>query len=206
MATPASRKPRERKTFWQRFLSSLIPPWIQVAAVILCSGVVYLAELWVQPDRARLKAEKQSSQIIRNQFLDLEKKLPQEREQDLQARVRAAQGQTLDQDKDLEAQLAKMAKLVKKEGWKAKITPRAILQPTASVPSLFAFPVVLEISVPPDVSRASRESDQARLFRLLRELDELPEKHQLVGVEIVSTLQAGFSAKVTYHYYRIRRG
>ena len=99
-----------------------------------------------------------------------------------------------------------MAKLVKKEGWKAKITPLAIRQPTASVPSLFAFPVVLEISVPPDVSRASRESDQARLFRLLRELDELPEKHQLVGVEIVSTLQAGFSAKVTYHYYRIRRG
>ena len=105
MATPASRKPRERKTFWQRFLSSLIPPWIQVAAVILCSGIVYLAELWVQPDRARLKAEKQSSQIIRNQLLDLEKKLPQEREQDLQARVRAAQGQTLDQDKVSQAPL-----------------------------------------------------------------------------------------------------
>ena len=72
MATPASRKPRERKTLWQRFLSFLIPPWFQVAAVILCSGIVYLAELWVQPDRARLKAEKQSSQIIRNQLLDLE--------------------------------------------------------------------------------------------------------------------------------------
>ena len=95
MATPASRKPRERKTFWQRFLSSLIPPWIQVAAVILCSGIVYLAELWVQPDRARLKAEKQSSQIIRNQLLDLEKKLPQEREQDLRHGILADVAPTL---------------------------------------------------------------------------------------------------------------
>jgi hypothetical protein len=66
--------------------------------------------------------------------------------------------------------------------------------------------LVLEVSVPPDFSRASQESDQVRLFRLLRKLDALQAKHQLVGLEIFSDVKGGFSAKLTYHYYRIRRG
>lgn len=206
MAIRADRKPMEKKNLWQRFLELLIPPWIQVALALVCAGIVYLAEIWVQPDRARLRAEKQSSQLVRNQLLDLEKKLPQEREQDLQGRVRAAQGQTVDKDEDLQGVLRQIAEIMKKEGWKAKITPLAVMQPTATVPSLFAFPVVVEVSVPPDYSRGSRESDQVRLFRLLRKLDVLQAKHQLVGLEILSDVKAGFSAKLTYHYYRIRRG
>jgi hypothetical protein len=184
----------------------LIPPWIQVVAALMCAGVVYLADLWVQPDQARLRAEKESSQLVRNQLVDLEKKLPQEREQDLQARVRAAQGQTLDKDEDLEGVLQQIATIMKREGWKAKITPLAVMQPTGEVPSLFAVPLVVEVSVPPDFSRASQESDQARLFRLLRKLAALQAKHQLVGLEIFSDVKSGFSAKLTYHYYRIRRG
>ena len=206
MAIRADRKPSEKKSLWQRFLELLIPPWIQVAAVLACAGIVYLANLWVQPDQARLRAERQSSQLVRNQLVDLEKKLPQEREQDLQARVRAAQGQTLDKDEDLQGALQQIATIVKKEGWKAKITPLAVMQPTATVPSLFASPVVVEVSVPPDYSRGSRESDQVRLFRLLRKLAALQAKHQLVGLEIFSDVKSGFSAKLTYHYYRIRRG
>jgi hypothetical protein len=206
MATRADRKPIEKKNLWQRFLELLIPPWIQVAAALVCACIVYLADLWVQPDQARLRAEKESSQLVRNQLVDLEKKLPQEREQDLQARVRAAQGQTVDRDEDLQGALQQIAEIMKKEGWKAKITPLGLMQPTVAVPSLFAFPVVLEVSVPPDFSRASQESDQVRLFRLLRKLDGLQAKHQLVGLEILSDVKTGFSAKLTYHYYRIRRG
>jgi membrane-associated protease RseP (regulator of RpoE activity) len=206
MATRADRKPIEKKSLWQRFLELLIPPWIQVAAALVCAGIVYLADLWVRPDQARLRAEKQSSQLVRNQLLDLEKRLPQEREQDLQARVRAVQGQTLDRDGDLEALLQSMGEIVKKEGWKGKITPLALIQLTSEVPSLFAYPVVVDVSVPADFSRGSRESDQVRLLRLLRKLDALPAKHQLVGVEILSNVQGGFSAKCTYHYYKVRRG
>jgi len=206
MATPADRKPIAKKSPWQRFLELLIPPWMQVAAMLVCAGIVYLAEIWVQPDRARLRAEKQSSQLVRNQLLDLEKRLPQEREQDLQARVRAVQGQTLDRDGELEALLQSMGGIVKKEGWKGKITPSALIQLTSEVPSLFAYPVVVDVSVPADFSRGSRESDQVRLLRLLRKLDALPAKHQLVGVEILSNVQGGFSAKCTYHYYKVRRG
>jgi len=206
MAIRADSKPREKKSPWQRFLEMLIPPWIQVVAALMCAGVVYLADLWVQPDQARLRAEKESSQLVRNQLVDLEKKLPQEREQDLQARVRAAQGQTLDKDEDLEGVLQQIATIMKREGWKAKITPLAVMQPTGEVPSLFAVPLVVEVSVPPDFSRASQESDQARLFRLLRKLAALQAKHQLVGLEIFSDVKSGFSAKLTYHYYRIRRG
>jgi len=206
MATRADRKPIEKKSLWQRFLELLIPPWIQVAAALVCAGIVYLAEIWVQPDQARLRVEKQSSQLVRNQLVDLEKKLPQEREQDLQARVRAAQGQTVDKDEDLRSVLQQIATIIKKEGWKAKITPQAVMQPTSEVPSLFSVPVVLEVSVPPEFSRASQESDQVRLFRLLRKLDALQAKHQLVGLEIFSDVKGGFSAKLTYHYYRIRRG
>ena len=206
MATRADRKPIEKKSLWQRFLELLIPPWIQVAAALVCAGIVYLAEIWVQPDQARLRVEKQSSQLVRNQLVDLEKKLPQEREQDLQARVRAAQGLTVDKDEDLRSVLEQIATIIKKEGWKAKITPQAVMQPTSEVPSLFSVPVVLEVSVPPEFSRASQESDQVRLFRLLRKLDALQAKHQLVGLEIFSDVKGGFSAKLTYHYYRIRRG
>jgi hypothetical protein len=206
MATRADRKPIEKKNLWQRFLELLIPPWIQVAAALVCACIVYLADLWVQPDQARLRAEKESSQLVRNQLVDLEKKLPQEREQDLQARVRAAQGQTLDKDEDLQGALEQIATIIKMEGWKAKITPLELMQPTVAVPSLFAFPVVLEVSVPPDYSRASQESDQVRLFRLLRKLEGLQAKHPLVGLEILSDVKDGFSAKLTYHYYRIRRG
>jgi hypothetical protein len=206
MATRADRKPIEKKNLWQRFLELLIPPWIQVALALVCAGIVYLVNLWVQPDQARLNVERQSSQLVRNQLLDLEKKLPQEREQDLQARIRAAQGQTVDRDEDLQGALQEIATIIKKEGWKAKIAPLAAMQPTGEVPSLFAIPLVLEVSVPPDFSRASQESDQVRLFRLLRKLDGLQAKHQLVGVEILSDVKSGFSAKLTYHYYRIRRG
>ena len=206
MATRVDRKLIEKKSLWQRFLELLIPPWIQVAAALVCAGIVYLAEIWVQPDQARLRVEKQSSQLVRNQLVDLEKKLPQEREQDLQARVRAAQGQTVDKDEDLRSVLQQIATIIKKEGWKAKITPLAVMQPTSEVPSLFSVPVVLEVSVPPEFSRASQESDQVRLFRLLRKLDALQAKHQLVGLEILSDVKDGFSAKLTYHYYRIRRG
>ena len=144
MVTRADRKPIEKKSPWQRFLELLIPPWIQVVAALVCAGIVYLADLWVQPDQARLRAEKQSSQLVRNQLLDLEKRLPQEREQDLQARVRAVQGQTLDRDGELEALLQSMGGIVKKEGWKGKITPSAPIQLTSEVPSLFAYPVVVK--------------------------------------------------------------
>ncbi|NBT48604.1 MAG: hypothetical protein EBT07_12445 [Actinobacteria bacterium] len=206
MATRADRKPIEKKSLWQRFLELLIPPWIQVAAALVCAGIVYLAEIWVQPDRARLRAEKESSQLVRNQLLEMEKKLPQEREQDLQARVRAAKGQTVDRDEDLRSVLQQIATIIKKEGWKATITTLAVKQPTTEVPSLFSVPLVLEVSVPPDFSRASQESDQVRLFRLLRKLDALQAKHQLVVLEIFSDVKGGFFAKLTYHYYRIRRG
>ena len=116
------------------------------------------------------------------------------------------QGQTLDRDGELEALLQSMGGIVKKEGWKGKITPLALIQLTPEVPSLFAYPVVVDVSVPADFSRGSRESDQVRLLRLLRKLDALPAKHQLVGVEILSNVQGGFSAKCTYHYYKVRRG
>jgi len=199
-------KVKTQKSLWERFLGLLIPPWIQVGATILCLGIVYLMDLWVRPQEARLKVEKQAAQAMRNQVIDLEKRLPQEKGQDLQARIREAQGVTVDTEQHLQQTLEEMAQIVKKEVWKAKITPAAATPPTPAVPSLLAVPVVLELSVPPDFSESNRESDQTRLLRLLRKLAELKPKHQLVGLEIRADPSAGFSAKLTYHIYRIRRG
>lgn len=197
---------RVQKTLGRRFLELLVPPWIQVGATLLCVVIIYLLDLWVKPQEARLRVEKQAAQAMRNQLIDLEKKLPQERGQDLQARIREAQGLTADTPEDLERTLQQMAQIVKKESWKAKITPSAATPPTSEVPSLLAVPVILELSVPPEFSETQKESDQTRLLRLLRKLAELPPKHQLVGAEIRANPAAGFSATLTYHFYRIRRG
>lgn len=199
-------KVKTQKSLWQRFLELLVPPYIQVGATILCIGIVYLMDLWVKPQEARLKVEKQAAQAMRNQVIDLEKKLPQERGQDLQARIREVQGLTTDTEEELQRTLQQMAQILKKESWKAKITPSAATPPTSEVPSLLAVSVLLELSVPPEFSETQKESDQTRLLRLLRKLAELKPKHQLVGLEIRADPSAGFSAKLTYHFYRIRRG
>lgn len=199
-------KVKTQKSLWERFLGLLIPPWIQVGATILCLGIVYLMDLWVRPQEARLKVEKQAAQAMRNQVIDLEKRLPQEKGQDLQARIREVQGLTTDTEEELQRTLQQMAQILKKESWKAKVIPSAATPPTSEVPSLLAVSVLLELSVPPEFSETQKESDQTRLLRLLRKLAELKPKHQLVGLEIRADPTDGFSAKLTYHFYRIRRG
>jgi hypothetical protein len=206
MDEPADPKKPARKSLWQRFLELLVPPWIQVALTILCLGIVYVMELWVRPQAQRLRVERQAAVEIRNQVVDLEKKLPQEREQDLEARVRKVRGQTVNSPEDLEKTVRQIGQILKQEGWKAKISPSPVVSPTAEVPSLEALPVVVEVSLPPEFSQSSRETDQARFLRLLRKLSVVSAKHQLVGLEIRSSPVAGFSGKLTYHFYRIRRG
>lgn len=206
MDEPDNPKAPPKKTLWKRFLELLVPPWIQVALTVLCLGIVYLVEIWVRPQAARLRVERQAAVEVRNQVIELEKKLPQEREQDLAARTRRARGETVDTAEDLEKVVKQISQIVKKEGWKAKISPLAVMSPAAEVPSLLAVPIVVEVSVPPEFSSSIAETDQARLLRLLRKLAELKPKHNLVGLEIRANPQTEFSGKLTYHFYRIRRG
>ena len=206
MDEPNNPKAPPKKTLWQRFLELLVPPWIQVTLTVFCLGIVYLVNLWVQPQSARLQVERQAAVEVRNQVIELEKKLPQERGQDLEARTRKARTETADSPADLEQVVKQIGQIVKKEGWKAKISPLPAISPAAEVPSLVAVPVVLEVSVPPEFSSSTRETDQARLLRLLRKLAELKPRHQLVGLEIRADARTGFSGKLTFHFYRIRRG
>lgn len=206
MDEPDNPKAPPKKTLWKRFLELLVPPWIQVALTVFCLGIVYLVEIWVRPQAARLRVERQAAVEVRNQVIELEKKLPQEREQDLEARTRRARGETVDTAEDLQKVVMQISQIIKKEGWKAKISPLAAVSPAAEVPSLLAVPIVVEVSVPPEFSSSLAESDQTRLLRLLRKLAELKPKHNLVGLEIRANPQAEFSGKLTYHFYRIRRG
>lgn len=206
MDEPVNPKTPPKKSLWKRFLELLVPPWIQVALTLFCLGIIYLVEIWVRPQVARLRVERQAAVEVRNQVIELEKKLPQERGQDLEARTRKARGETVDSPEDLEQAVKQISQIVKKEGWKAKISPLPVVSPATEVPSLLAVPIVVEVSVPPEFSSSIAETDQARLLRLLRNLAELKSKHHLVGLEIRANPQTGFSGKLTYHFYRIRRG
>lgn len=208
MAEPSkTEKPKPGlKELWERFVQVFVPPYIQIGATILCGGIVYAMELWVKPMEEQLKVEKQAAREAGSRVLELQRMMPQEQEQDLQAGLRRIREETISSDAMLVQTVKALAGTVRKEAWQGKITPEKAEPLSPEVPGLKVHKVTVEVSVPRDFSELQDESDQTRLFRLLRKIAELEPRHQLVGLEILSTPEKGFSARLTYHFYRIDHG
>lgn len=209
MAEPsksAPQSPASLKVMWERFVQMFVPPYIQIGATVLCGVIVYGMELWVQPMAELVKLEKQAAREAGTQLMDLQKKMPQEQEQDLQAGLRRIREETISSDAMLAQTVKTLAGIVRKEAWKGKITPEKAEPLSAEVPGLKVHRVTVEVSVPREFSELQDESDQTRLLRLLRKIAELGTRHQLVGLEILSSPEKGFSARLTYHFYRSDHG
>lgn len=208
MAEPSKTdKPKPGlKELWERFVQVFVPPYIQIGATILCGVIVYGMELWVKPMEEQLKMEKQAAREAGTRVMELQRMMPQEQEQDLQAGLRRIREETISSDAMLAQTVKTLAGVVRKEAWQGKITPERAEPLSGEVPGLKVHKVTVEVSVPRDFSELQDDADQTRLLRLLRKIAELEPRHQLVGLEILSTPEKGFSARLTYHFYRIDHG
>ena len=209
MAEPSKTADKPKltlKLLWERFVQFFVPPYIQIGATILCGIIIYGAEIWVRPMEERLKIEKQAAREAGVRLLELQRMLPEEKAQDLQAGLRRIREETISSDAMLAQAVKTLAGVVRKEAWQGKITPEKAEPISAEVPGLKVHRVTVEVSVPPAFSSGEDESDQARLLRLLRKIAEIRLKHQLVGAEILSTPEQGVSARLTYHFYRVDHG
>jgi hypothetical protein len=209
MAEPSKSagKPKfSLKLLWERFVQMFVPPYIQIGATLVCGGILYGTELWVRPMEERLKMEKQAAREAGVRLMELQRMLPEEKALDLQAGLRRIREEAISSDAMLAETVKTLAGVVRKEAWQGKITPEKAEPLSAEVPGLKVHRVTVEVSVPPDFSAGEDESDQTRLLRLLRKISELRAKHQLVGAEILSSPDQGFSARLTYHFYRVDHG
>ena len=209
MAEPSKTADKPKlslKLLWERFVQIFVPPYIQVGATVLCGIIIYGAGLWVRPMESLFKMEKQAARETGTRLLELQRMLPQEKALDLQAGLRRVGDKTISSDAMLAEVVKTLAGVVRKEAWKGKITPEKAEPLSAEVPGLKVHRVTVEVSVPRDFSELQDDADQTRLLRLLKNIAELKPQHQLVGLEILCTPEQGFSARLTYHFYRVDHG
>lgn len=206
-----SSSPRPALPGWVQTLGKLglkifVPPYAQIASALLCGAVIYGMDVWVRPMEEVLRSEKQAAREAGVRLMEQERLMPEEKAQDQQAGLRRIRGKTVNSNEGLTEIVRSLATLVRREGWQATVTPENAEPLSPNVPYLKVHRVQVELSVPPEFSVAQEESDQTRLLRLLRKIAETPSAHQLVGAEILSSPKQGFSARLTYHFYRVDRG
>jgi len=192
-------------TSWaERFSGLFTKPAVPVGMVVLAGVIFGLGEMQSRPIRAQVERER-NLQVQREGAV--EQALSQYTEtmkQDNEVERRAWEKRLLQKDEQMQGVMEQIAGWMKAEGWKGEIKPREEEGVTPELPDLRRIGLGVEIVSPKSVSGRVAESDQIRLFRLLRKISAIPAAHVVRRLEVDQNLDGEMRARVELEFFRLK--
>jgi len=196
MANGASWKDRFSELFTQ--------PAVPVGMMVLAGLIFGLGEMQSRPIRAQVERER-NLQVQREGMV--EKALSQYTEtmkQDNEVERKAWEKRLLQTDAQVQGVMEQIEGWMKAEGWKGEIKPRVQEGVTPELPDLCRIALGVEMVSPRSVSGRVAESDQVRLFRILRKITGIPAPHVVRRLEVDQNLDGEMRARVELEFFRLK--
>jgi len=152
-----------------------------------------------QAERERVKQVERESRMHQalNQYTETMR-------QDNAVELRAWEKRLLQSDAQMQAVMDQMAGWMRAGGWKGELKPRPEEKVSPELPRLHRVALGVEMVSPRQISERMKESDQARLFRMLRKLREIPAPHVLRRLEVDQTPDGELRARVELEFFRLK--
>jgi hypothetical protein len=173
--------------------------------MVVLAGVIFgLGEIQSRPIRAQAERER-NLQVQRE--ATVERALGQYTEtmkQDNEVERRALEKRLLQKDEQMQGLMEQIAGWMKEEGWKGELKPRVEEEVTPELSDLRRIGLGVEMVSPKSVSGRVVESDQVRLFRILRRISAIPAPHVVRRLEVDQNLDGEMRARVELEFFRLK--
>jgi hypothetical protein len=124
--------------------------------------------------------------------------------QDNAVELRGWEKRLLQSDAQMQGVMEQMAGWMRAAGWKGELKPRPEEPVSPELPRLQRVALGVEMVSPRAVSERLPESDQTRLFRMLRKLGEIPAPHVMRRLEVDQTPNGEMRARVELEFFRLK--
>ena len=188
---------------WQEKIAKLFArPAVPVGMVVLAGLILGLGEVQSRPIRAQVERER-NLQVQRE--ATVEKALGQYTEtmrQDNEVERKAWEKKLLQRDEQMQGVMEQIAGWMKAEGWQGELKPRGQELIHAEIPGLYRVGLGVEMVSPVQISSQVEESDQVRLFRILRQFSAIASPHIIRRLEVDQTVNGEMRARVELEFFR----
>jgi len=184
----------------EAFTRPAVPAGVAVAAALLFGlGEIQSRPIRAQVERERLKQVDRESRMHQalNQYTETMR-------QDNALELRGWEKRLLQGDAQVQAVMEQIAGWMRAGGWEGEIKPRAEEPVSPDLPRLQRVGLGVEMVSPRPVSERTAESDQLRLFGLLRKLAEIPAPHVMRRLEVDQTPDGEMRARVELEFFRLK--
>ena len=188
---------------WQEKIAKLFArPAVPVGMVVLAGLILGLGEVQSRPIRAQVERER-NLQVQRE--ATVEKALGQYTEtmrQDNEVERKAWEKKLLQRDEQMQGVMEQIAGWMKAEGCQGELKPRGQELVHAEIPGLYRVGLGVELVTPVQISSQVEESDQVRLFRILRQFSAIASPHIIRRLEVDQTVNGEMRARVELEFFR----
>jgi hypothetical protein len=190
---------------WLQRLSDLFTRPAVPAGVILLAGLIFgLGEVQSRPIRAQVERERTKQIDREGRMHQALGQYTETMRQDNAVELRAWEKRLLQNDAQMQAVMEQMAGWMRAGGWKGELKPRAEEAVSPELPRLQRVALGVEMVSPRQISERMKESDQARLFRMLRQMAEIPAPHVMRRLEVDQTPAGELRARVELEFFRLK--
>jgi hypothetical protein len=190
---------------WRERVGGLFArPAVPAAVAVLAGLVLAFGEVQTRPMRAQVERERKK-QVERESAVH--KALHQYTETmrlDNAAELRGWEKRLIQGDAQMQGVMEQIAGWMRTAGWKGQLVPRLAEPVAAEVPQLQRVRLEVELTCPRDVSERLPDSDQTRLFRLLRQISEIPAPHVLRMLEVEQNAAGELRARMELDFFRLK--
>lgn len=179
-------------------------PAVPAVLVGLAGVVCGLGEMQSRPIRAQVERERAAQVERESRVHQALNQYTETMRQDNAVELRAWQKRLLQGDAQMQGVMEQIAKGMREGGWRGELKPRAEEPVSAELPRLQRVGLGVEMVSPQGVSERMAESDQVRLFRMLRKLAEIPAPHVMRRLEVDQTPGGEMRARVELEFFRLK--
>jgi len=175
------------------------------AGLVVAAGLIFgLGEMQSRPIRAQAERERVKQVERESRMHQALNQYTETMRQDNAVELRAWEKRLLQSDAQMQAVMDQMAGWMRAGGWKGELKPRPEEKVSPELPRLHRVALGVEMVSPRQISERMKESDQARLFRMLRKLGEIPAPHVLRRLEVDQTPDGELRARVELEFFRLK--
>lgn len=172
---------------------------VVVGGLVLTFGEVQTRPIRAQVERERKKQLERESAVHKalNQYTETMRL-------DNAAELRGWEKRLVQGDAQMQGVMEQIAGWMRAAGWRGQLTPRPAEPVGAEVPRLLRVRLEVDMTCPRDVSERMPDSDQTRLFRVLRRIGEMPAPHVLRMLEVEQNAAGELRARMELDFFRLK--
>lgn len=188
----------------QRAEAFFTRPAVPAGLVVLAGVIFALGEMQSRPIRTQVERERAKQVERESRMHQALHQYTDTMRQDNAVELRAWEKRLVQNDAQMQAVMEQIAGWMRASGWKGELKPRPEESVGPELPRLRRVSLGVEMISPRSVSEQTQESDQARLFRMLRKLAELPAPHVIRRLEVDQTPNGEMRARVELEFFRLK--